>query len=113
MKKEIVVLESPYAGNFERNEKYARRCMLDSLKRGEAPFISHLLYTQVLDDTDVSQRKLGMEAGFVFIGASAYTAVYEDYGISRGMKEGIKIAKDLGHSIEYRQIGKNGIESDD
>ena len=32
---------------------------------------------------------------------------YEDYGISNGMKEGIKIAEDLGHEIKYRKIGKN------
>ena len=112
MNKSVVVLESPYAGDFERNEKYARRCMVDSLQRGEAPFMSHLLYTQVLDDTDLPQRKLGMEAGFAFIAVSEYTVVYEDYGISGGMKEGIKIAKGLGHVIEYRQIGKNDAEID-
>ena len=61
-----VVIESPYAGDTARNEAYARACMADCLMRGEAPFASHLLYTQdgVLDDGDEAQRKLGMEAGF-------------------------------------------------
>ncbi len=105
--KPIVIIESPYAGDFKRNEDYARRCMKDSLSRGEAPFISHLLYTQVLNDTIPEDRKLGMEAGFAFIGKSDFTAVYEDYGISGGMEEGIKRAKFVGHTIEYRKIGKN------
>ena len=52
-----VILESPYAGDIERNVAYARAAMRDSLLRGEAPIASHLLYTQpgVLDD-QVSRR---------------------------------------------------------
>lgn len=47
----------------ERNTWYARAAMLDCLLRGEAPFLSHLLYGQVLDDDVPADRKLGMEAG--------------------------------------------------
>ena len=107
MNKSLVIIESPYAGEVKRNETYARRCMKDSLLRGEAPFVSHLLYTQVLDDTKKKQRKMGMEAGFEFIYHSDYSAVYEDYGISDGMREGVKIAMEIGHGVEYRRIGKN------
>jgi hypothetical protein len=42
----LVVVESPYAGNIERNLRYLRACMADCLRRGEAPFASHGLYTQ-------------------------------------------------------------------
>lgn len=47
-----VVVESPFAGDIQKNIEYARKCMADCLKRGEAPFASHLLYTQdgILDD---------------------------------------------------------------
>jgi len=105
--KPIVIIESPYAGEVKRNEKYARRCMRDSFNRVEVPFVSHLLYTQVLDDTNSLERKLGMEAGFAFISKSDYSAAYDDYGISSGMMEGMAIAESLGHRIEYRQIGTN------
>jgi hypothetical protein len=37
-------------GDLRRNIRYAQLCVLDCLQRGEAPFASHLLYTQVLDD---------------------------------------------------------------
>lgn len=107
MNKPVVIIESPYAGDFKRNEIYARRCMEDSLLRGEAPFVSHLLYTQVLNDMQPEDRKLGMESGFAFIGRSDYTAVYEDYGISKGMQEGINIAEKFGHKIDRRKIGIN------
>jgi hypothetical protein len=63
-----VILESPYAGDIERNVAYARAAMRDSLLRGEAPIASHLLYTQpgVLDDQVSDERRLGIEAGLVW-----------------------------------------------
>jgi len=103
-----VIIESPYAGNVLDNVQYANRCMLDSLKRKEAPFLSHLLYTQCLDDKIKEERKMGMNAGWAWIEKSDYTVVYKDYGISEGMEKGIEIAKKLKHKIKYRKIGKNG-----
>ena len=107
MSKPLVIIESRYAGDVERNVAYAKRCMKDSLGRGEVPFASHLLYTQVLDDTQPADRKLGMDAGFEVLSRSDYSVVYTDYGFSEGMKEGIATAENLGHKIEYRSIGEN------
>ena len=87
-----VILESPYAGDVKRNVAYARRAMLDSLQRGEAPMASHLLYPQVLDDADADQRALGIEAGLAWGSAAIMTVVYADLGISRGMQLGIERA---------------------
>ena len=39
-----VIVESPYAGDVERNIAYVRAAMRDCLMRGEAPLASHLLY---------------------------------------------------------------------
>lgn len=90
----LVILESPYAGKtiseIEYNVQYARQCMLDSLKRGEAPMVSHLLYTQCLDDTIPEERNLGIEAGLAFKKIVNKTVVYTDLGISKGMEYGIK-----------------------
>ena len=60
----LVIIESPYMGNVKSNIAYAQQCMGDSLKRGEAPFASHLLYTQILDDTIPQQRMMGMQRAF-------------------------------------------------
>ena len=83
------IIESPYAGDIARNVKYAQLCMRDSLRRGESPYASHLLYTQpnVLDDDDPDERKLGIEAGFAWKHMNGVTTVfYVDYGWSGGMK---------------------------
>lgn len=100
----IVILESPYAGNVERNIAYAKKCMRDSLFRGESPMLSHLLYTLCLDDNIPEERSLGIEAGLAFGEVADMTVVYTDYGISQGMAYGINRAMQEGRRIEYRNI---------
>lgn len=101
-----VILESPYAGDVELNIRYVRACMADCFECGDAPFPSHALYTQpgVLDDNDPEQRKLGMEAGFVWGERADATVVYIDLGISRGMREGIARAEAVGRPVEMRRL---------
>ena len=106
MEMKLVILESPYAGGVEANVKYARECMKDCLLKGEAPFVSHLLYTQdgVLDDDVPDERELGIRAGWEWRRVAELTVVYTDLGISEGMKGGIEESKKLGIPIEYRSF---------
>lgn len=104
-----VIIESPYAGTrkqIQKNIDYARACMRDSLSRGEAPFASHLLYTQdgILDDTKEDERMTGMEAGFEWGETAELIAVYVDNGISPGMEKGIKRWNELGIPKEMRSL---------
>ena len=104
--KPIVIVESPYAGDRRRNVAYARACVRDCLLRGEAPYASHLLYTQpgVLEDSIPEERKLGIEAGFAFRECAVRTVVYTDLGYSLGMAQGISDANAKGRPIEYRTL---------
>ena len=104
-----VVLESPYAGDIDRNVAYARRCMSDCLRRGEAPFASHLLYTQlgILDDTDPEERAQGISAGFAWGQHARKVVLYTDYGVSGGMQSAIEVYSALGVPVYRRCIGKN------
>lgn len=63
-----VVVESPYAGDVERNLRYLRAALRDCLLRGEAPYASHAIYTQpgVLDDDIPSERTRGIHAGLAW-----------------------------------------------
>lgn len=105
-----VIIESPYAAanghTVAEHEVYARRCMSDSLARGEAPLASHLLYTQpgILDDTDPDERKRGIDAGFVWMRFADLVAVYIDLGESLGMKEGEAWALMLGIPVVRRVL---------
>ncbi len=102
----LVILESPYAGNVDRNVAYARLCLRDSLLRGESPIASHLLYTLpgVLDDNNPVERHMGIEAGLAWKSVAQATVVYTDLGISGGMTYGIASAKAVGLPIHYRTI---------
>lgn len=107
----LVIVESPYGSIepavVEANVKYARACLRDCLKRGEAPYASHLLYTQpgVLDDNDPEERKLGIEAGLEW-GKLAATVVYTDRGVSSGMEQGVARAHQQGRVVEFRKLGR-------
>ena len=102
----LVIIESPYAGDLDRNVAYARAAVADCLKRGEAPIASHLLYTQpgVLDDERPDDRKLGIEAGLAWGKAAEMTVVYSDFGLSSGMRIGIERARNEGRAVEYRTL---------
>ena len=100
----IVIIESPYAGDVEKNTAYLRAALKDCLMRGEAPFASHGLYTQVLDDTNPEERTHGIQAGFAFRKVSDYTVVYEDLGISPGMQMGIDDARKKTIPVTFRRL---------
>lgn len=103
----LVILESPYAGDIARNEAYARAAMADCLRNGDSPMCSHLLYTQpgVLRDDVPEERALGIEAGLAWGRVAEATVVYEDLGLSAGMRAGIERAKADGRPVEYRRLG--------
>ncbi len=102
----LVIVESPYAGDVERNLRYLRACMRDCLLRGEAPFASHGLYTQegVLDDNIPAERSRGIDAGLLWGDKAEATVVYIDLGVSRGMEYGIARAEKQGRPIERRVL---------
>ncbi len=102
----LVIVESPYAGDVERNVAYARACLRDCLLRGEAPLASHLLYTQpgVLDDLVPEERLLGIEAGLSWGRWAEKTVVYHDLGVSPGMELGIARAQVMGRIVEMRTL---------
>lgn len=112
-----VFIESPSYGDLSRNIKYAQRAMSDSLQRGEAPIVYYLLYPQYLhyqqaeniDDTDNRsvENKNSIRATLQWLTKSDELIVYEDYGITPSMLQGINHATRQNKKITYRKIGKN------
>ncbi len=105
------IIESPFAGDVQRNLKFVRAAMRDSLLRGEAPFASHALYTQegVLDDGVAEQRKLGIEAGLAWSDVADVVVVYNNLGVTPGMEVGMKRHADNDKKILTRVLeGWNG-----
>jgi hypothetical protein len=84
----LTIIESPYAGDVEKNVEYARHCVHNSLLLGEAPIASHLLYTQkgILDDNIPEERRMGIDAGLEWIRVAEQVVYYVDNGWSDGMR---------------------------
>ncbi len=105
-----VVVESPYNSKdlaiIERNTAYARACLHDCFLQGDAPFASHLLYTQpgILRDGVPEERALGIEAGLLWVQTAEATVVYTDFDITPGMQKGIDRATSENRPIEYRTL---------
>ena len=109
-----VIIESPYAGDVETHTIYARRCVRDSLQRGESPIASHLLYTQpgILDDNVLKEREHGIVAGYSWMEVADAVIFYNDYGVSEGMANALGerynfLPYNPKLEIEVRSIGVN------
>ncbi len=106
-----VLIESPFKGKdyveTRRNILYARLCVRDSVLRGEAPFASHLFYTQtgILDDKIEEERMQGINAGLTWGNDAELSAFYTDLGFSKGMDYGKAHALEIGREIEERSLG--------
>ena|SRR5215471_14836348 len=99
-----VIILSPYKGDREANLRYARFCLADSLRRGEAPFASHLLYTQVLEDDVPEHRVMGLACESEWLASAQLVACYIDNGVSNGMTYTLDQARGLGIPVENRTL---------
>ena len=109
----LVIVESPYKGenyrDLELNITYARAAIRDCILRGEAPYASHLLYTQlgVLNDEIAEERTLGINAGLEWGKQAKATIVYVDRGISTGMNYGIVNAINNKRPLYFRSLDRD------
>lgn len=94
-----------YVNILARNLNYVRACVSDSIfNHKEAPFASHLLYTQILDDKIPAQRALGLEAEHSWFQGAHTVVMYIDLGISEGMLKAERLAGCMGMRVEKRII---------
>lgn len=102
----MVIIESPYAGDVERNVAYARQAMRDSILRGEHPIASHLLYTQpgILNDDIPEERQRGVDAGLAWRKVAEKAVFYVDYDWSGGMIAARGVYRHEGFPFEERTI---------
>ena len=63
------------------------------------PIASHLLYPQMLDDSDVEEREMGLMFGLALLRMCDEVWVFGE--ISRGMAEEIKEAKERKKTLRY------------
>lgn len=82
----IIGIISPYSGDVQRNTAFLRDIIRSILAEGHTPIAGHAIYPQVLDDTDPEQRAHGMAAGQHLLTACCEVRVYDQLGMSAGMR---------------------------
>jgi len=59
----LVYICSPYAGEVERNIRFAQEACRYAISQNCAPVAVHLIYPQLLDDMVPKERKIGIQMG--------------------------------------------------
>lgn len=90
---------SPYRGDVAANVEVARAACREVLRQGDAPFAPHLLYPDLLDDDDRSERAVGIEAGRRWLAMAHEVLVVGP--VTAGMREEIATAEALGIPVRY------------
>ncbi len=103
MKKVYVV--SRYAGDVQANVKAAVNFCRKVIDAGYMPIASHLLYPQMLDDSNPAQRSLGLTFGLELLKLCDEVWVFGS--VSLGMLIEIEEAKQLNKKIVYFEEIKN------
>ena len=60
----LIYIASPYAGNIAENTAFAQKACRYAIRLGYTPIAVHLLYPQMLDDSNPAEREMGLWLGW-------------------------------------------------
>ena len=84
IKKRLVYICSPYAGDIDGNIEMAKRYARFAVSLGKIPIIPHLMYSRFLNEDDSKERKLGIAMGLVLVTICRELWYFGD-DVSKGM----------------------------
>ena len=62
-REKLIYIASPYAGDIEANTAFAKKACRYAIRQGHTPVAVHLLYPQMLDDAEPTEREIGLRLG--------------------------------------------------
>lgn len=103
---EKIYVCSPLRGNEKENIKRAEEyCRKIVLKLNAIPICPHIYFTRFLNDNSKIERELGLDLGQRLLKDCDRVFVFDDYGISEGMKKEIEVAESLNIPVIYTSGG--------
>ena len=96
----MIYVCSPFSGDVSGNITNARRYSRFAVEQGYIPIAPHLLFPQFLDDTNITERELGLHFGNVLMSHCSEVWVFGDI-ISAGMDAEIRRAKRKNYKLHY------------
>lgn len=103
----LIYVASPYAGDIEQNTEFARKACRHVMNEGHAFFAPHLLYPQLLDDSNPQERQAGLDMGLAMLLRCDELWCYGDR-ISHGMHLEIEEAVRIGIPVCRVMEQENG-----
>ena len=96
---QIVFVCSPYSGEVDKNVIVSRQICQLAFDCNCHPFAPHLIYPDILDDSNDEDRKKGIDSGIAIM--SLCSVIFQlDVELTRGMKEEILVANDRNIYVE-------------
>jgi hypothetical protein len=103
----LVCVESPYAGNIERNTLYLKHCLTEVIKYyNENPYASHAFLVNCLDDSIEGERARGLVYSRQWGLKADKRIFYVDFEMSGGMVEAANYYISEDKLIEFRTLTK-------
>ena len=113
----LIYMASPYAGDIEKNTAFAKKACRHVMNEGHAFFAPHLLYPQLLDDSNPQERQAGLDMGLAMLPRCDELWCYGDrisYGMHLEIEEAVRIGIPVRRVMELENgfaIGRaKGIE---
>lgn len=103
----LVYICSPYAGDVGKNVEFAKAACRYAMERNCTPVAVHLLYPQLLDDSDPVQRRAGIRMGLRVLEAADELWLCGSR-ISEGMRGELAAAERLG--IPIKKVSESEIQ---
>lgn len=97
----LVYICSRYAGDIAANTLAAKRYCRFAVDNNCIPFAAHLLYPQFMDDSDRTERNLGLFFGNVLMDKCDEVWIFSDGDYSEGMQAEYDRAERKGFKIRY------------
>lgn len=109
VKDKIIYVASPYAGDIEKNVRYAQDACRAVLLAGAHPYAPHLYITNILRDDVPVEREQGLKTGLAFLAVCDELWVFGSR-ISNGMAGEIAEAMRLDKPIRYVDLDLKIVE---
>jgi len=100
LRRPLVFICSPFAGDVERNTENARRFSRFAVEKNVIPIAPHLLFPQFMDDGDKEERALGLLFGKALLSKCDEIWVFGKT-VSSGMSQEIAKARVWGKPIKF------------
>ncbi len=103
-----IYVASRYAGDIQANIENAIWACRYVIDKGYMPVASHLLYPQILNDSNPRERELGLMFGLALLATCDEVWVFTANGeVSSGMAKEIEEAKRLGIPVRKLEMGES------